>query len=150
MKELKMEIAKIKYNLRWLDLILLSFPLDYVAQNLCYLNIDLETKTILVFCWQIISCWLIFYIVPKKISKLIIKLSPAHRTRKILSRCNVFNGMVVSGLLLLKLCVKTKAYEKSIFSVLIVWLIFFGLYMLFGLSEEIEDKKDERAENGGS
>ena len=58
--------------------------------------------------------------------------------------------MVVSGLLLLKLCVKTKAYEKSIFSVLIVWLIFFGLYMLFGLSEEIEDKKDERTENGGS
>ncbi|MGN1039746.1 MAG: hypothetical protein ACI4PI_03615 [Oscillospiraceae bacterium] len=41
MKELKMEIAKIKYNLRWLDLVLLDLPADYITQKLNYFDSNL-------------------------------------------------------------------------------------------------------------
>lgn len=64
------------------------------------------TKAIILFCRQILTLWLIFYIVPKEISKLIIKLSPASKVRKFLSSCNVLNGILISGLLMLKPFVK--------------------------------------------
>ena len=42
MKEMRMEIAKIKYNLRWFDIVLLGLPLDYIAQKINYLNIKVQ------------------------------------------------------------------------------------------------------------
>ena len=68
MKEMRMEIAKIKYNLRWFDIVLLGLPLDYIAQKINYSNINL----IIFFCLQILYFWLAFSIVPKQISKLIL------------------------------------------------------------------------------
>ncbi|MBQ3067840.1 MAG: hypothetical protein IJC97_02220 [Oscillospiraceae bacterium] len=135
MKELKMEIAKIKYNLRWLDLVLLDFPLDYITQKLNYFDSNLTTF----LCWQIVTFWLILYIIPKQISKLIIKLSPESKVRKFLSSCHVLNGILISCLLMLKPFVKMQFGYLQLISFVIVWLMVFGLYMLLCPQEKDQD-----------
>ena len=135
MKELKMEIAKIKYNLRWLDLVLLDFHLDYITQKLNYFDSNLTTF----LCWQIVTFWLILYIIPKQISKLIIKLSPESKVRKFLSSCHVLNGILISCLLMLKPFVKMQFGYLQLISFVIVWLMVFGLYMLLCPQEKDQD-----------
>ena len=134
MKELKMEIAKIEYNLRWLDLALLG-PLDYIEQKLNYLDSNLT----IFLCWQIVTFWLILYIIPKQISKLIIKLSPESKVRKFLSSCHVLNGILISCLLMLKPFVKMQFGYLQLISFVIVWLLMFGLYMLLCPQEKDQD-----------
>lgn len=135
MKELKMEIAKIKYNLRWLDLVLLDLPADYITQKLNYFDSNLT----IFFCWQILYFWLVFYIMPKQISKLIIKLSPESKVRKFLSSYNVLNGILISCLLMLKPFVKMQFGYLQLISFVIVLLIVFGLYMLLCPQEKDQD-----------
>lgn len=135
MKELKMEMAKIKYNLRWLDLILLGLPADYIAQKLNYLDSNLT----IFFCWQILYFWLVFYIIPKQISKLIIKLSPENKIRKFLVSCNILNGILISSLLMLKPFVKMQLDYLQLVIFAIVWFMVFGLYMLLRPQEEDQD-----------
>lgn len=135
MKELKMEIAKIKYNLRWLDLVLLDLPADYITQKLNYFDSNLT----IFFCWQILYFWLVFYIMPKQISKLIIKLSPESKVRKFLSSCNVLNGILISCLLMLKPFVKMQFGYLQLISFVIVLLMVFGLYMLLCPQEKDQD-----------
>ena len=132
MKEMRMEIAKIKYNLRWFDIVLLGLPLDYIAQKINYSNINL----IIFFCLQILYFWLAFSIVPKQISKLIIKLPPESKVRKFLSSCNVLNGILISCLLMLKPFVKMQFGYLQLIIFVIVWLMIFEIYLLLRPQEK--------------
>ena len=139
MKEMKTEMAKIKYNLRWFDIVLLDLPLGYVTQKLSNSISNPETRITILFCWQILSLWLVFYIIPKEISKLIIKLSSESKVRKFLSSCNVLNGVLISCLLMLKPFVKMQFGYLQLIIFVIVWFMVFGLYMLLRPQEKDQD-----------
>ena len=139
MKEMKTEMAKIKYNLRWFDIVLLDLPLGYVTQKLSNSISNPETRITILFCWQILSLWLVFYIIPKEISKLIIKLSSESKVRKCLSSCNVLNGVLISCLLMLKPFVKMQFGYLQLIIFVIVWFMVFGLYMLLRPQEKDQD-----------
>lgn len=132
MKEMRMEIAKIKYNLRWFDIVLLGLPLDYIAQKINYLNINL----IIFFCLQILYFWLAFSVVPKQISKLIIKLPQKNLARKFLASCNVLNGILISSLLMLKPFCKLQLNYIQLAIFAIVWIMIFELYLLLRPQEK--------------